>query len=109
MPKRTIGPVHGEPSTAACYFGKNMVSYPKMNRLSGGEKEKRTMVKKGHELPVQENENMRGGDGTIVLRHFLNKDEFYGKERFYVRNETENGWKTDGNGKKERNSLLRIE
>ena len=41
------------------------------------------MVKKGHELPVQENENMRGGDGTIVLRHFLNKDEFYGKGRLF--------------------------
>ena len=35
------------------------------------------MVKKGDTLRVQENEQMRGGDGTIVLHHFLNADEMY--------------------------------
>ena len=41
------------------------------------------MVKKGDTLRVQETEQMRGGDGTIVLHHFLNADEMYGKGRLF--------------------------
>ncbi|PWL48798.1 MAG: cupin domain-containing protein [Clostridiales bacterium] len=41
------------------------------------------MIKKGHTIPVQENEHMRGGDGTVILHHFLNQDEFYGKGRLF--------------------------
>lgn len=48
-------------------------------------KEAFDMVKKGESLRVQENVQMRGGDGTIILQHFLNADEMHGKGRLFSR------------------------
>ena len=41
------------------------------------------MVRRADSLSVQYNEHMRGGDGTVELRHFLNKEDFQGKGRLF--------------------------
>jgi len=43
------------------------------------------MIKQPETLSVKHNINMRGGDGTVVLRELLNPDagEFYGKGRLF--------------------------
>ncbi|MFO7637204.1 MAG: cupin domain-containing protein [Clostridia bacterium] len=45
------------------------------------------MIRKKIEMEVQRNVNMRGGQGTVVLEHLLDKekDEFYGKGRLFSR------------------------
>jgi len=44
-----------------------------------------TMVKRKSDYSIQENVNMRGGDGTVVLEHLLTPDELYNKGRLYAR------------------------
>jgi len=43
------------------------------------------MIKKSSDLNVQVNEKMRGGDGSITIRHIADKPEMYGKSRMYAR------------------------
>jgi len=43
------------------------------------------MVKRKADYTVQENENMRGGDGTVVIEHLLTPDELYDKGRLYAK------------------------
>ena len=43
------------------------------------------MVKRKADYKVQKNENMRGGDGTVVIEHLLTPDELYEKGRLYAR------------------------
>ena len=43
------------------------------------------MIKRNADYTVQQTENMRGGDGTIVIQHLLTPDELYEKGRLYAR------------------------
>jgi len=43
------------------------------------------MVKRKSEYAVQENENMRGGEGVVVIEHLLTPEELYEKGRLYAR------------------------
>jgi len=43
------------------------------------------MVKRSSEYTVQENENMRGGEGVVVIEHLLTPEELYEKGRLYAR------------------------
>ena len=43
------------------------------------------MVKRKETYTVQENENMRGGDGIVTIEHLLTSDELYEKGRLYAR------------------------
>jgi len=43
------------------------------------------MIKKSSELTVAINDNMRGGDGSVIIRHIADKSELYGKGRLYAR------------------------
>ena len=43
------------------------------------------IIKKPLELNVKVNENMRGGDGSIVIVDIADKAEMYGKNRLYAR------------------------
>jgi len=42
------------------------------------------MIKKKDECTVQKNENMRGGEGSIIIRHLLSAEELYDKGRLYA-------------------------
>ena len=43
------------------------------------------MVKRSGSYSVQENENMRGGEGVVVIEHLLTPEELYEKGRLYAR------------------------
>jgi len=43
------------------------------------------MVKRKTDYTVQKNENMRGGEGVIVIEHLLTPDELYEKGRLYAK------------------------
>ena len=43
------------------------------------------MIKRKADYSVQQNENMRGGDGIVVIEHLLTPDELYNKGRLYAR------------------------
>jgi len=43
------------------------------------------MIKRKSSYPVQKNENMRGGDGVVVMEHLLSPDELYDKGRLYAK------------------------
>ena len=43
------------------------------------------MIKKKGSYAAQKNENMRGGDGVVVIEHLLTPDELYDKGRLYAR------------------------
>ena len=43
------------------------------------------MVKKLSELQEQVNESMRGGDGSIIIKHIADKTEMYDKNRLFAR------------------------
>ena len=43
------------------------------------------MVKRKASYKVQENENMRGGEGVVVIEHLLTPEELYEKGRLYAR------------------------
>ena len=45
----------------------------------------RNMVKRKAGYPVQKNENMRGGEGIVVIEHLLTPDELYEKGRLYAK------------------------
>jgi len=42
------------------------------------------MIKRKNEYTIQQNENMRGGNGTVTIRHLLNAEELYDKGRLYA-------------------------
>jgi len=42
------------------------------------------MIRRKDEYTVQHNENMRGGEGTVVIRHLLTPEELYEKGRVYA-------------------------
>ena len=42
------------------------------------------MIKKLSDLKVTVNQNMRGGDGSIIIKHIANKAELYDKGRLYA-------------------------
>ena len=42
------------------------------------------MIKNLDSLQVTVNENMRGGDGEVLIRHISDKDEMHGKCRLYA-------------------------
>jgi len=42
------------------------------------------MIKRKNEYTVQQNENMRGGEGTVVIKHLLTPEELYEKGRLYA-------------------------
>jgi len=42
------------------------------------------MIKRKDEYTIQKNENMRGGDGTVIIRHLLTAEELYDKGRLYA-------------------------
>ena len=42
------------------------------------------MIKKKSELKQVINENMRGGDGSIIITHLANTDEMYNKSRLFA-------------------------
>jgi len=43
------------------------------------------MIKRKSSYPVQEYENMRGGDGVVVIERLLTPDELYDKGRLYAK------------------------
>jgi len=43
------------------------------------------MIKRKDDYTIQNNENMRGGDGVVVIEHLLTPDELYNKGRLYAR------------------------
>ena len=43
------------------------------------------MIKRKDGYTVQENENMRGGEGVVVIEHLLTPEELYNKGRLYAR------------------------
>ena len=43
------------------------------------------MIKRKSSYPIQKNENMRGGDGVVVIEHLLSPDELYDKGRLYAK------------------------
>ena len=43
------------------------------------------MVKRKGNYTVQQNENMRGGEGLVVIEHLLTKEELYDKGRLYAK------------------------
>jgi len=43
------------------------------------------MVKRKGSYTVQKNENMRGGDGIILIEHLLTPEELYEKGRLYAK------------------------
>ena len=43
------------------------------------------MIKRKSSYPIQKNENMRGGDGVVVIEHLLTPDELYNKGRLYAK------------------------
>ena len=42
------------------------------------------MIKRNNEHTVQKNENMRGGEGIVTIRHLLTSEELYEKGRLYA-------------------------
>ncbi len=42
------------------------------------------MIRYKENCEIVKNVNMRGGDGTVLLRHLLNKDEFNEKGRLFA-------------------------
>jgi len=49
------------------------------------------MVKRESDYTVQKNENMRGGEGTVIIEHLLTPEELYEKGRLYARISIEPG------------------
>jgi len=43
------------------------------------------MVKRKGSYTIQKNENMRGGDGVVVIEHLLSQSELYEKGRLYAK------------------------
>jgi len=43
------------------------------------------MVKRKGSYTVQKNENMRGGEGVVIIEHLLTPDELYEKGRLYAK------------------------
>ena len=43
------------------------------------------MIKRSSSYPADKNENMRGGEGVVVIEHLLTPDELYEKGRLYAR------------------------
>jgi len=43
------------------------------------------MIRKNSGYTVQQNENMRGGEGVVLIEHLLTPDELYDKGRLYAR------------------------
>ena len=43
------------------------------------------MVKRKGSYTVQQNENMRGGDGVVTIEHLLTGEELYEKGRLYAK------------------------
>ncbi|MCL2820771.1 MAG: cupin domain-containing protein [Oscillospiraceae bacterium] len=43
------------------------------------------MIKRKADYTVQENENMRGGDGLVTIEHLLTPEEMYEKGRLYAK------------------------
>ena len=43
------------------------------------------MVKRKAENKIQKNENMRGGDGIVIIEHLLTPEELYEKGRLYAK------------------------
>ena len=43
------------------------------------------MIKRKGSYDVQRNENMRGGDGIVIIEHLLTPDELYEKGRLYAK------------------------
>jgi len=43
------------------------------------------MIKRKTAYRIQQNENMRGGEGTVVIEHLLSPEELYDKGRLYAR------------------------
>lgn len=43
------------------------------------------MIKRKSGYEVQRNENMRGGEGVVVIEHLLTPDELYEKGRLYAK------------------------
>jgi quercetin dioxygenase-like cupin family protein len=43
------------------------------------------MITKQGERPVKVNQNMRGGNGSVIIEGLLGKDEMYDKGRLYAR------------------------
>ena len=50
------------------------------------------MVKRKGSYTVQENENMRGGEGVVIIEHLLTAEELYEKGRLYARIKLEPGY-----------------
>ena len=42
------------------------------------------MIKKAVDQNIKINENMRGGDGSIIIKHIADKTEMYDKNRLYA-------------------------
>jgi len=43
------------------------------------------VIKRKGSYTVQRNENMRGGDGVVLIEHLLTPDEMYDKGRLYAK------------------------
>lgn len=43
------------------------------------------MIQRQDMLSITINKEMRGGDGSVVIEHFLDKEKLYGKGRLYAR------------------------
>jgi len=43
------------------------------------------MIKRNSDYTAQKNENMRGGEGVVVIEHILTAEELYEKGRLYAR------------------------
>ena len=43
------------------------------------------MIKRKASYDLQKNENMRGGEGVVVIEHLLTPDEMYDKGRLYAK------------------------
>ena len=41
------------------------------------------MIKKFRDFKTQVRENMRGGDGTVVISNFVSEEEMYNKGRLF--------------------------
>ena len=43
------------------------------------------MIKRNTKYPVEQKENMRGGEGVITIEHLLSQDEMYSKGRLFAK------------------------
>ena len=43
------------------------------------------MIKRKTDYSAQQNENMRGGEGVVLIEHLLTPEELYNKGRLYAR------------------------